>query len=336
MYIVMDQIAQTFFFGVYTLLMSLSTRMLVKRGLKNRTNKIMLLVTLFMYLLSAAFWSYGVVYAADKVQAQIEMTSQSSIPDHDNITQWSPLFNAVVMINFVLSDGVVVWRAWVISHRDLRKYLWVTMGFLALTAVAVFVLIGFRITAFIQSPIDDLSKNNFLRPAIDILQISTGVLSLVSNLSATAVVGITALRHRRILRDAFTDEAATTRADQLLALIVEAGAVYCLSTAIVLVSAFIRLPHGTFGDLYGPINVHVAGAYPPVVILLVSMNRSLDETAFLDTVSPARPMEFSSANTSPTTTVGGPEMITLPEKSRRKPVQSSRFSDDSFETRYVR
>jgi hypothetical protein len=114
----------------------------------------MLLVTLFMYLLSAAFWSYSVVYAADKVQAQIDLTSKSSIPAHDNITQWSPLFNAVVMINvrlsfpllsicihyltmisqFVLSDGVVVWRAWVISHRDLRKYLWVTMGFLVLTA----------------------------------------------------------------------------------------------------------------------------------------------------------------------------------------------------------
>ncbi|KAJ6571450.1 hypothetical protein B0H19DRAFT_1231251 [Mycena capillaripes] len=336
MYDVLGVVGQTFFFGVYTLLISASTRMLLKRGLKIQTNRLMLFVTLFMYLISALYWTYSVIYAADRLQNLIRASPTTG---HDTITKWLPLFNAVVPLNFVFGDGVVVWRAWVICQRRLRKYLWITMGFLALTAIAVFLIIGLRIAALIVSPINNLNKTSFLNPSIDILQVSTGVLSLFSNLSATAVVAATALRHRRILRDAFTDEGATTRSDQILALVVEVGAVYCLSTLILLVSVFIKLPHGTVGDLYAPVNVHIAGAYPPTVILLVSMSRSLSETTFLDSMPEgsvlAYPIRFASADVSPTTTVGGPDINHALEKSRSKPIHSSHFSESTFDARHV-
>ncbi|KAF7350230.1 hypothetical protein MVEN_01326400 [Mycena venus] len=324
LYVVLSVVAQTFFFGVYTLLIFLSTRMLLKRGLKIRTNVIMLLITLCTYFMSAAFWIYSVLYAADLVLAQIDL---SLFKVHsDKITKWYTLFNAVVMVNYVLGDGVVVWRAWVICQRHLRRYLCVAMGFLGLTAVAIFLTIAFRIVALIRPAMATSSKHNILNPGIDILQLSTGVLSLLSNLTSTTVVGVTAWRHRRILRDAFTDEDATTRSDQILALVVEVGTFYCFSTLIALLAALIRLPYGTLGDLYSPINVQIAGAYPPIVILLVSAKRSLNETTFSDSSthgssSAAYPIQFGpNRDASPTTTVDGTEFVrVVAGDDKRKP-----------------
>ncbi|KAJ7495839.1 hypothetical protein B0H11DRAFT_2000814 [Mycena galericulata] len=348
MYIIFDLVAQTFFFGVYTVLVFLSTRTLLKRGLKTQTNYVMFSVISFMYLLSAAYWAYSIAEVADRMSFYISAPQNPlgsiKISNHDNVTEWSPLFNAVILMNFVLSDGVVVWRARVICHGKLRKYLWFTIVFLLLTATAVLITIGFRATAFVESPIANLPKGNFLNPGINILQISALSLSLASNVSATAVVGVTVWRHRRILRSAFGEGQTKTRAGQTLVLVVESGVLYCIFALTLLLACLIRLPHGTLGDLYTPISVLIAGAYPPIVILLVSVKPSLNEPHFAESIfnppSPSKPLDIigGSAYTSPTSTVGGPEPMDIVGIVRKpsliipeaKPVQLSRFSDDSL------
>ncbi|KAJ6498898.1 hypothetical protein C8R45DRAFT_97506 [Mycena sanguinolenta] len=309
MYVVFDLVAQTFVFGIYTFLFCLSTRVLIKRKLKTRANKIMLFVTVFMYLLSTAYWAYIIVYAADLLR-------HKDVPQ-DEITHWFPMVNAVVMINFVISDCVVFWRAWVISHRRLRKYLWITLVLVALTTIAVVATIAVRAIAFIQSSTENDSSS--IGTIIDILQVSTGMLTLFSNLSATTVVGLTAWRHRRALRKAFTDEDSPSQVVPILSLIVEGGAFYCLSMLILVLGALIRLPYGTIGDLYGPINLHIAGAYPPAVILLVNMKRSLNEKTFSETSSsPVDRLQFA-IDMSPTTPFGGPDIMNFLEQTTSKP-----------------
>jgi len=71
--------------------------------------------------------------------------------------------------------------------------------------------------------------------------------------------------------------------------------------------SLIRLPYGTLGDLYTPLNVQIAGAYPTIVLLLVSSQRSLtDATQFSDV--PSRPIEFdhNPALSPPTTLTNDP------------------------------
>lgn len=58
--------------------------------------------------------------------------------------------------------------------------------------VVVWLTIGFRIAAFVKSPIANLPSDDFMARAIDVLQITALSLSLASNLSAIAVVGATA------------------------------------------------------------------------------------------------------------------------------------------------
>ncbi|KAJ7495846.1 hypothetical protein B0H11DRAFT_2000846 [Mycena galericulata] len=269
---------------MYTLLIWLSTRMLLQRKLNTRVNLVMFCIISFMYVLSAAYWAYNVADGLDRMMQSIELALHPlrRLPDHTAVTMWSPLFNAVTLINYVLSDGVVVWRAWVICLRKHRKYLWIAMGFLAVTAITVVLTIALRIAGLVQSPIASLPSGSSLARAIDILQVTTLVTSLLSNLTATGVVGATALQHWRTIRAAFSSEKKTTRTNHILLLVVESGVIYCISAIIVLLSAIIRLPQGTLGDLYTPVNVQIAGAYPTVVLLLVSTQRSLNESTFTD------------------------------------------------------
>ncbi|KAJ7680660.1 hypothetical protein DFH06DRAFT_1163848 [Mycena polygramma] len=288
---------QTLFFGVYTVLTVLSTRMLLKRGLKTRANHVMFILTIFTYSLSTAYWAYSVTDCVDRMKDYIQVAEnlEELSNEHDTVTKYSPLFNALVLVNYVFSDGVVVWRAWIISFRNYRKYLYVTIVFWVLTAVTVTSTIVFRIIALIQSPYAQLPDSSYLAKGINILQMCNLVFSLISNLSATAVVGTTAWHHRQSIRAAFADNKKSTKADRILVLVVESGLLYCVSGLTVLVASLIRLPHGTLGDIYTPINVQIAGAYPPVVLLLVSMQRSLNETTFLGTFegsTPSRPIQF--------------------------------------------
>ncbi|KAJ7077298.1 hypothetical protein B0H15DRAFT_955169 [Mycena belliarum] len=291
-YDVVGLVAQTFIFGIYSVLVVLSTRMLLKRGLNSRVNKVMFAITTFMYLLSSLYW----VYSVDDVVDRMKAYNNHNYSDHDMVTKWSPLFNAILLINYTLSDGIVVWRAWILCLRNHRKYLGFTIFFLGVTAVSVTCTIIFRIIVFIRYPITFLPDGSYLKRGIDVLQVTTLGMSLLSNLSATAVVAATLLRHRERIHAAFTDDKKSTKGDQILILLVESGVLYCVSGLVVLVSTLIRLPHGTLGDIYTPIAVQIAGAYPSVVLLLVSMQRSLNDTTFLDTFeasTPSRPIQFA-------------------------------------------
>ncbi|KAJ7187864.1 hypothetical protein C8R46DRAFT_1171180 [Mycena filopes] len=283
MYFVFDLVVSTFFFGVYTVLVWFATRNLLERKLTTRVNKAMFGIITFMYLLSAGYWAYSVADGVDRSRSFIDLAKNplKFQPDHTEVTKWSPLFNALTLLNYVLSDGIVVWRAWIICRRDHRKYLWITIFFLILTAITVFLTILFRVIGLVQSPIANLPTNSVLGRGIDILQISTLVTSLLSNLTATGAVGATAWGHWRTIRAAFSEsKAGSLRTNHILLLVVESGVFYCLSAIMVLLSSLIRLPQGTLGDLYTPVNVQIAGAYPTIVLLLVSTTRSLSESSF--------------------------------------------------------
>jgi hypothetical protein len=59
----------------------------------------MFIITNFMYLLSSAYWGHSVADLVDRMRADIHDPQDSDSPMHDAVTKWSPLFNAVVLVN---------------------------------------------------------------------------------------------------------------------------------------------------------------------------------------------------------------------------------------------
>jgi hypothetical protein len=62
-------------------------------------------ITTFMYLLSAAYWAYSFADGVDRITEFITTAVDPfrTTFDHTEVTKWSPLFNAVTLINVSLS-----------------------------------------------------------------------------------------------------------------------------------------------------------------------------------------------------------------------------------------
>ncbi|KAJ7629892.1 hypothetical protein B0H17DRAFT_543024 [Mycena rosella] len=281
----------TFFFGAYTVIIFLSTRMLIRRGLKARVHWILLVITLFMYLLSTAYWTYRFADVINRIQIYIE--SPQNPPSSSSVTKWLPLFNALVLVNYVLSDGVVLWRARLISSPDHHKVMYLPLFFMVLASLSSAGVIGLRIASVSSFAIGESPA--FIK-TLNTLQVAGLGLSFISNVCATGVVGATAWVHRRTIR---AGSYKTTQGNRILGLLLESGVLYCVFGLLGVVSILIRLPYNTLGDLVGPINVQVAGAYTPIVLLLVSMQRSLSDTSLLGTIPDAAistPFQYSVSN----------------------------------------
>ncbi|KAK0243188.1 hypothetical protein EDD85DRAFT_319644 [Armillaria nabsnona] len=59
----------------------------------------------------------------------------------------------------------------------------------------------------------------------------------------------------------------------------------------VLIATLIRLPYGTLGDVYTPVNIQFAGIYPTIVLLLVSRQGALNETVIFTFQDKSNPQE---------------------------------------------
>ncbi|KAJ7141413.1 hypothetical protein C8R44DRAFT_763377 [Mycena epipterygia] len=275
-YFAFTLVAQTFFFGGYTVLILLATLIMLKRGLKTGPNRALFIISLFMYILSTAYWAYSVADVVARMQFFID-------PEHptlyNQVTKPYDLFNALVLINYALSDGIVVWRAWIICSRDHRKFLYLSIVFLILTAMSITATIALRIGTVVEPK---LGQRNFFVEVLNVLQVSNVGTSLISNLTATGIIGTTAWRHRQSIKAAFRKK---TKGDQIMIVLLESGLLYCLSGITVVIAMLVHLPWGTLGDLYTPMNVQIAGAYAPVVLLLARNQSSLGDTDFLGAIS---------------------------------------------------
>ncbi|KAJ7737994.1 hypothetical protein B0H16DRAFT_1762086, partial [Mycena metata] len=269
-------VVQSFFFGIYSVLVVLSTRIRLRRGVKTRMDHLLFFGPLLMYTLSTAYWLYSVALSADRIRNFVKDVNSGAdySSDHTPVAKWDPLFNSLVLVNYVCSDAVVVWRAWIIAStesRNYRRFLYIACFFLVLTF-----FIG-----VIEFPVHPVPKSSYLTYGTNVLQTMNLTFSLISNLIATAIVAAITFRHRKLCSASFATD-NSTKSGRILTLLVESGVLYCMTMVTTMVSGLIRIPAGTLGDLLTPVNIQIAGAYPSIVLLLGSRQHSLNKTTILN------------------------------------------------------
>ncbi|KAH9015144.1 hypothetical protein EDB83DRAFT_2520625 [Lactarius deliciosus] len=211
------------------------------------------------------------------------------------------LFNSLTAISYALTDGVVVWRAWVICRDECRKLLTAPIVMLILTmrtsssfsssesyeralfSVGVAATIGVRV--FIN--IDPANREDRLADTIDVFQEITFISSLLTNILGTGIISLKAWRYRRwIVTDLQRVVNKRTKAERVLALLVESGVLYVFSGALLVASSLVHLPgsHFVLGSFFLQAAVHLAGMYPVIVVILVSREASMDKTLFNSTL----------------------------------------------------
>ncbi|KAK0444378.1 hypothetical protein EV421DRAFT_1800763, partial [Armillaria borealis] len=252
--------------------MPICSYVMLRRGLRRKSHILLFGMLVFMFSLSTAYWILTLYGDVDLIATSFLHEVSHDVP--------MPLINALVLLNYVLTDGVVVWRAWVICQDEYSKSLILPLVFLCLTFLSVLVTIGLRVA---ETILDDTQHvviaHKGIDRALDSFQVANLVLSLLTNIFSTSIIGIKAWYHRHwVTSELQLKRKNITTAERIFALLVESGIIYCLSGLVVLIATVIRLPDGTLGDVYTPVNVQFAGIYPAIVLLLVNRQGELNET----------------------------------------------------------
>ncbi|KAI0323001.1 hypothetical protein OF83DRAFT_1090172 [Amylostereum chailletii] len=285
-------LVQTFLFGAYTCVIILSTWLIICKGFKQKVNIVMLAITLVMYAAAASLWGVSLsrIRCAVRGSCNVLGTTQTVV------------FAALVSINFVLSDSVVLWRAWILWER--RAFIVIASAILmAATSICA---IGH--TAII--PRDDLTWNYSSDGQIKSSYFGAleMFLSFISNIFATGLIGIKTWRHRAFLKKLLIDESNTSKVEKVLVLLTESGTIYCVIWVFYIISHFSVFPGSS---LTIPLAMAcVSGLYPTIIIILVHLqkthcDRSFSEYIQENSVGPcASTLVFqgSSSSTSPSST----------------------------------
>ncbi|KAI0275439.1 hypothetical protein BC834DRAFT_49889 [Gloeopeniophorella convolvens] len=187
---------------------------------------------------------------------------------------------AASLINILLSDAVVMWRAWVIWSRS-RTVLAIS-GALSLTTLAVGI-VNLRFGKGIGS------SGSLGDTLLDTNEIATltalflSVLSLVSNLWSFGLIAWKAWYHRRRIRHLLSLGTKQQTVGQALALLLESGALYSLLWMLLLLSNVFPLEAANnVNSVFSNIIVHVSGIYPTVILVIVCIRKNLFEASPLD------------------------------------------------------
>ncbi|KAL1678495.1 hypothetical protein EV122DRAFT_278071 [Schizophyllum commune] len=117
--------------------------------------------------------------------------------------------NIAGVVNFIISDAVVVWRAWVLWHEELLG-----LSSLALSCLAIF------------NPGYSPVNNNYMMC----------IPLLITNLVATSSIGIRAWQHRRDMGALLGVKRRRTSVERIMLLLFESGVLYCSLWIVIILS----------------------------------------------------------------------------------------------------
>ncbi|KAJ3719567.1 hypothetical protein DFJ43DRAFT_1042700 [Lentinula guzmanii] len=243
-------IPEMILYGIYSTLFTVSTYIMIGQGLDVPSREFLLGLTTFMYTVTTMYMAASIANMIQLIQSLFFGFSTRNVI---NIQ----IFNALFLVNYGLTDGVVVWRAWVLCRYDHRTALLTSVFFLCCALLSEMSTIAVRVTLSCLPPSDENAFLSLSR-VINITQVLNLGLSLLTNLTATGTISFKACEGQQI--------SPAITPNNLLP-----------KKVTILIATLIPLPKGTLGDLYTPVNLQLAGMYPLIVLIMVNKNRTLDK-----------------------------------------------------------
>ncbi|THH15186.1 hypothetical protein EW146_g5251 [Bondarzewia mesenterica] len=240
---------ETGFYSLWAAFFALSTYFLACKGFSSRTNLTLWLVTFIMFLVSTCHYALGWVNRISDVL--------SDLPGLGEVWETQTF---LPIINYNLSDAVLVWRAWVLWDRNIKVVIVPALTCFA-TAVVGFASAGLHIRALHSN--GSLPFDGIFPDSVPILPYS---LSLITNILATLLIAFKAWKYSQSIKAYLGNSSSPAlKAGAILALLVESGFLYCA----------------------------IWGIYPTVVIVLVSLRKTAwDMTASTEGIQNAHELSI--------------------------------------------
>lgn len=266
---IVEAVIQSVFYGIFLALILFSTYTLLQKEYMTKMNIAMLAITLFMFAISTTVWALSLasIVQSVKIIHLSDPTRSSEDISHELDRSRNALYGSatlVFVINFILSDCIVLWRASVLWQGSKRKMI-IPFCLLLGCGIAVAIILA------------DCDRSSYKANAFCIGTKYIGLgLSLSVNMLATILIGITAWRHRRFIMNTLEHSSRRTQVEKILILLIESSVLYCLAFVMLIVCSSIRLPSGLVVSQYmWPISTHIAGIYPTILLLLVAFKRTI-------------------------------------------------------------
>ncbi|EIM91598.1 uncharacterized protein STEHIDRAFT_128430 [Stereum hirsutum FP-91666 SS1] len=263
-----------FFYGIFTILIIFSTYTVLSSGNFTKGNLAKAAVTLTMYAVSTAHIVITVV-TYDRDPEEFSVAGVYSGTGLINGRLSLALIQAVTylpIMNYILSDAIVVWRVWLLCHRR-RAVLYVPIVCFLATIVSAIVIAASDMKTVASQHGPSIDTEGFITSHIGDLLIWS--LSAATNVWATSIVSFKAWWHSKSLAKLFDHSSKKTRAEKLMALLVESGVLYCF----IWVSFLFIVSFSAAGFLVmDGIMPQIAGIYPTILIVLVNFGKTHFET----------------------------------------------------------
>ncbi|ETW81877.1 hypothetical protein HETIRDRAFT_417928 [Heterobasidion irregulare TC 32-1] len=220
--------SQSAFFGIFVVIMLFSTYFLCCKGFETKANVMMLSVTTIMFATSTTYWAFTLTISVMSVQA-LYHPDKITLQEGEFIGGLYIAQMYLPMINYVLSDTVVAWRAWVLWQHNTR-----------ISIIPFVPLLGSLGTprGGLFNRLAVYKVKGFKSQATDSL-FAAWVLSLATNVAATILIACKAWRHRRMIKSYLAHGGLRrTQMEKIFALLIESGALYCVLWVLLITTRF--------------------------------------------------------------------------------------------------
>ncbi|KAK0470049.1 uncharacterized protein EV420DRAFT_86533 [Desarmillaria tabescens] len=248
-------------YGVYTCLFFGSSYLLIFKKKKTK-------VIFAMIALNITMWSVATTHAAvslhEKFWGFLRKNGAENTAVFEDYTApriYSQL--ALDCVNFVLGDGVVIWRAWILWNRN-RWILFVSLILLFSTLGT-----GATVTYALGSCLKTVGSLSGC-PALAACGTAAMILIVTTNLWTTSLIAYRTWTHYRLIRT-LTGESLVARfckQNGILTFLIESGICYCCSWVFVSTDNGIFIMLGVLAQL--------TAIYPTLIITLVCLRSTLD------------------------------------------------------------
>ncbi|KAJ7469709.1 hypothetical protein FB451DRAFT_1560042 [Mycena latifolia] len=192
--------------------------------------------------------------------------------------------NVFGRVNYLMSDAIVVWRAWILYHDNLKVRL---------------VLCVCMLGSFVGATTDMtfgtlwLYGNNKFTPSGPRALILVMPL-LVTNIVSTSLMGFKVWQYRRQIKTALNlPKDRQTKIERILIILTESGTIYCLIWIPFLYSILTKQGTETTGyKITANMVPQLSAIYPVIIVLLVSLERTHLEMTVTGSFS--QPIHFAS------------------------------------------
>ncbi|KAF5378555.1 hypothetical protein D9615_007035 [Tricholomella constricta] len=264
-------------YGMFIMMFSFTTSTLLQRGFASRATQAMLGVTSIAFVACSVdcifFILINMIGAKGLLVDSAGMVNKSIVARVDKtITLFNIVITVTPMVLPILSDGVVIWRAWVL-YPDKQ---WIMLIPCALLLGTIGVTVAFIVLNFKSY------QNPMLNSAMDDMFGASLTLSLATNVVATSLIFYKLWGHLQFLRRMGIKQNSTSPAQKILIVLVDTGLAFCALQITSVVLQFVPQPPESSTLLTSEIflsclNV-VTAMYPSIVIVLVNLQRSTVET----------------------------------------------------------